>query len=458
MGTDKVFWHDGSQIRSSRIKAAFREGILTRRHVYPSKVAHFFAQCTESECQGDFNFSQTNTRQFRQQKCLEHSFDFRVVDGRKSWSKKVINAKQDVVFTHQTTDSGLSLRIPWLVCATLACDRRRRLDKLFQNAWFCQKCIGNIRRKRPFEALYLKFKKHFTTSNSGGNKDSLTYEQFALICSNQTNCHYCDRSVKRIAHGRVMSRGSGLGAWCLDRLDPQKGYTKENVVSCCSSCNFTKSVWLSEDEMRLLGSIRKGQINECMALLQKPDTRARLVEWGKKIKTIHVGGRRLESSDAASGRALDFSAKRSRLRPYEGIYNQFSLQAKQRKIKNKISYASFRQICETDNQCYYCSAQIFRSMYRSKGKGTGTYLDRKDNRQLYHVDNVVTACGACNMTRHRWVSFEEMQILGAIRSGKNDHVRVLFAKFHEHLDEWACMMRVFTPQMMHFWITGRARN
>src|SRR6185312_15173254 len=50
----------------------------------------------------------------------------------------------------------------------------------------------------------------------------LTYEEFLQFISN--NCFYCDRKAKDIHMG-------------LDRIDSKKHYTKDNVHSCCSTCN-----------------------------------------------------------------------------------------------------------------------------------------------------------------------------------------------------------------------------
>lgn len=52
-------------------------------------------------------------------------------------------------------------------------------------------------------------------------------------------CHYC--------YDELNPTGTGL-----DRVDNNKGYTEENVVPCCSSCNTTRSDNFSYNEMLLL--------------------------------------------------------------------------------------------------------------------------------------------------------------------------------------------------------------
>jgi hypothetical protein len=55
-----------------------------------------------------------------------------------------------------------------------------------------------------------------------GRELALTFDDFKSLC--QQPCHYCD--------------GSGVG---VDRVDSSKGYTKDNVVPCCTFCNQMKS-------------------------------------------------------------------------------------------------------------------------------------------------------------------------------------------------------------------------
>lgn len=457
MKNEVLYWHDGSPIRSKRVQDAYRRGILTRRFKYECGSVHYFARCSEPGCQNEYNFTQTNTRQAQLAKCAEHAVGTKLVHGEPSRSKKVLNAQQDVFFTRQKSKGGREKRIPWVRCATPTCDRVRQLDSNVTGIWYCVKCMGSPHRLRPFESIYTALSKEIARrSKSLETVSDLTYEQFADICETQKQCHYCNRTVKRTPY-RVKMRGSGSGAWCLDRLDSKKGYTVKNVVTCCSTCNWTKNLWLCESEMLAVASIRSGDIDECLRLLSRADTRTQIDQWVAALKTMGVGGQSLKRTMGVKLDAPVVRANKSRLRPFEGIYNQFLLQIKPRGIKNELSYASFRHICETQLSCFYCDKPVSRTKHRSKGYSNAAFLDRIDNRHPYHLDNVVTCCGTCNLTRQRWISFAEMQIIGAIRAGKVEKVRPIFDGNKEALEEWACMMRVFTPQMMHFWLTGGAR-
>lgn len=65
----------------------------------------------------------------------------------------------------------------------------------------------------------------------------LTKEQFRELTSSK--CYYCgaEPSLTRLQHwGREAYTFNGI-----DRLDNNHGYTVENCVSCCKTCNFMKS-------------------------------------------------------------------------------------------------------------------------------------------------------------------------------------------------------------------------
>lgn len=64
---------------------------------------------------------------------------------------------------------------------------------------------------------------------------SLTYEQYAALII--LPCHYCDGKLGMV----TTSTG-------LDRIDNSKGYSIDNVLPCCTSCNRTRGDRFTVDE------------------------------------------------------------------------------------------------------------------------------------------------------------------------------------------------------------------
>jgi hypothetical protein len=53
------------------------------------------------------------------------------------------------------------------------------------------------------------------------------------------NCHYCGDPPSRTV--KVLHKNGSFTYNGIDRLDSTKGYTSDNVVSCCTTCNYKKS-------------------------------------------------------------------------------------------------------------------------------------------------------------------------------------------------------------------------
>jgi len=65
----------------------------------------------------------------------------------------------------------------------------------------------------------------------------LTKEQFSRIVAR--NCFYCGSEVSNVCKAQS---GSGDFAYNgIDKIDPSKGYTINNVVASCKRCNMAKS-------------------------------------------------------------------------------------------------------------------------------------------------------------------------------------------------------------------------
>ncbi len=110
-----------------------------------------------------------------------------------------------------------------------------------------------MKRKRPYEALYLTFKKEAQrTDRSKPHKVLLTYEQF-LKLTETTECHYCGDPIQWTKFN--LSKNSQASN--LDRKDSAGDYTQSNVVVCCSRCNWGKSDKFSYQEWVVVGKALK---------------------------------------------------------------------------------------------------------------------------------------------------------------------------------------------------------
>jgi hypothetical protein len=108
---------------------------------------------------------------------------------------------------------------------------------------------------------------------------------------------------------------------------------------------------------------------------------------------------------------------REHMRPHEAAYNRLIKSAIARRLAMELSYVQFSQLCKI-RTCTYCKSSIDRTVRSRDGKQKdvlASYLDRKNAASGYTIDNVVVCCGLCNVTKNKWLSFEEMSILGAIR-------------------------------------------
>ena len=96
-------------------------------------------------------------------------------------------------------------------------------------ASWCSKCTreGKQTPKNKWKNLHYGAKKR-------GYEVTLTFEDCSGLFLD--NCHYCGKpSVEEVKlHG-------------LDRVDNEKGYSMDNVVTCCEQCNVAKSTQTYED-------------------------------------------------------------------------------------------------------------------------------------------------------------------------------------------------------------------
>lgn len=170
--------------------------------------------------------------------------------------------------THKSCGKGCSLRWDSEIPIEVSCQQCgsnyqiKYASSKKSSVRLCKKCISKNGsdavkgRKAPnrlpdgeaaFNSLYGAYKRNAIKFRKVSFE--LTKDQFRDIT--KQNCHYCGRGPNTIRDPEAMkSKGKNSGAYVyngVDRVDSSKGYELDNVVPCCSTCNYMKSD-LSVDE------------------------------------------------------------------------------------------------------------------------------------------------------------------------------------------------------------------
>jgi len=93
-----------------------------------------------------------------------------------------------------------------------------------------------------FNRLYATYR-HSAVKN--GRSFDLSKKEFYYLT--KQNCHYCGIPAKQLLIVRKTNFWSFYYYNGVDRLDNNKGYELDNVVSCCLTCNKAKSYMTYED-------------------------------------------------------------------------------------------------------------------------------------------------------------------------------------------------------------------
>lgn len=92
--------------------------------------------------------------------------------------------------------------------------------------------------KNSYERIKYHLQRRYNNLKCRTSNIDLTFAEYSQIFDNNTVCYYCNQPFKTV--------GSGL-----DRLDNNKGYTKNNVVPCCGICNLIRGKYLTPEEMKI---------------------------------------------------------------------------------------------------------------------------------------------------------------------------------------------------------------
>jgi hypothetical protein len=150
-------------------------------------------------------------------------------------------------------------------------------------------------------------------------------------------CFYCGHHVINEAIG-------------IDRLDNQKGYIIDNVVSCCETCNVLKGSQHPQEFIDKMQAIHNYQIT------QEPISSELVEKW----ETTY----------------------RSKITPN---YKTYAKGATARNLTFQLTEAEFSEIVK--HPCYLC------------GLSDKNGIDRFDNSKGYVLENCKSCCGHCNLMK-----------------------------------------------------------
>lgn len=110
--------------------------------------------------------------------------------------------------------------------------------------------LGKARAKPGLAAVNWLIRVYKRAARVKFHAFSLTHAEFEKLVKQP--CHYCGAAPSRSTPGSVSAYGE-LVYNGLDRRDNTGGYTTENVVPCCTVCNFRKG---ADSEANFLGWAR----------------------------------------------------------------------------------------------------------------------------------------------------------------------------------------------------------
>lgn len=100
-----------------------------------------------------------------------------------------------------------------------------------------------------FNGLFCRYKRSAAYRNL---EWSIDRDYFRRLTG--SNCHYCGIEPS----GRHLTHASAFGAYIyngLDRVENMRGYSPDNVVPCCATCNQAKHVMTESDFLRWISRV-----------------------------------------------------------------------------------------------------------------------------------------------------------------------------------------------------------
>ena len=242
-----------------------------------------------------------------------------------------------------------------------------------KESWFHRRIADG---EASFNALFSRYKK-------GAEYRNLSFEikkeEFRKIVTQK--CHYCNRSPSNFST-KSGSSGNLLTPFCcngIDRIENNKGYTKENCVPCCARCNKMKHKLAQHDF-----------VHHC-----------KLVCNFQKNKSTHNTYKKIYLKNTIIRRPKStLPHGQAGFNNWLHVYKKAATQGK--RIFN-ISKKEFKHI--VTKPCAYCGQMpVEYRVKRNDGNLSTPFfcngIDRINNHIGYIKENCTPCCKVCNLMKH----------------------------------------------------------
>lgn len=138
-----------------------------------------------------------------------------------------------------------------------SCGRISRVStsslKSNKTTFSCKNC-GKERADKKKQKTMSGITRHLNSYKAGARirkmEFNLTFDEFYIL--SKSNCIYCNSepSIRKFSTSKHTFLLNGI-----DRVDNNKGYTKENSVSCCEHCNRAKRMMTLDEYKQFIKKV-----------------------------------------------------------------------------------------------------------------------------------------------------------------------------------------------------------
>lgn len=274
--------------------------------------------------------------------------------------EKAMIGKKFGKWTVLSFDSLRNMRYMWRCqceCGTIKSVPNQILKKGESKSCGCLKGTSMDTGETSFNSLYYNYRRSALKRHLSFE---ISKEEFNKITS--SNCRYCGNEPSRIiskTHSKkpVVIKHTQYTYNGIDRVNPNIGYIKGNIVACCWLCNVAKNNMPLEEFSSWVANVINHNVQEV-----------------DNIKDIILKENPLNNFT------------RSIVTPYKR-------HAKNLGLPFNLSLLQAYAIMEIP--CFYCGQEP-SNFYRGC---TYSGIDRIDSKKGYIVDNVVPCCKRCNIAK-----------------------------------------------------------